>query len=282
MQVITSIEEMQAVSSLKRLQGCTIGCVPTMGYFHRGHISLMEGSAAENDFTVVSLFVNPTQFGENEDFESYPRDLARDSQLAEQAGVDVLFVPEAAAMYPENFSTYVEVHGLTEVLCGASRPGHFRGVTTVVSKLFNIIYPHRAYFGQKDAQQALVVRRMARDLNFPLEVKVMPIIREEDGLALSSRNTYLSKDERQAALVIPRSLAEARSLLEQGERDGDIIRKRVAESLAEEPFARIDYVAVKDANTLEDAATVKGSLLIAVAVWIGETRLIDNFLFEEG
>jgi len=279
MRIITDIKEMQQTSLSVRMSGRTIGLVPTMGYFHKGHISLMEGSIADNDFTVVSLFVNPTQFGENEDFATYPRDLERDSMMAREVGVDVLFVPEAAAMYPKDFSTFVEVHGLTDVMCGASRPGHFRGVTTVVSKLFNIINPHRAYFGQKDAQQALVIRRMAEDLNFPLEVKVMPIVREADGLAMSSRNTYLSKEERLAALIIPKSLAEAKALLEQGERSGAKVAQRIKETLSTEPLARIDYIAVKDSATLKDAETIRGSVLVAVAVWIGKTRLIDNFVF---
>lgn len=240
---------------------------------------MMEASAAENDFSVVSLFVNPTQFGENEDFDAYPRDLDRDSRLAKEAGVDVLFVPEAGAMYPNDFSTFVEVCGLTDVMCGASRPGHFRGVTTVVSKLFNIIGPHRAYFGQKDAQQALVIRKMAEDLNFSLEVKIMPIIRETDGLAMSSRNTYLTGEERQAALIIPESLAEGKALLEEGERRGSRIVKRISAIIQGQPLARIDYVAVRDAATLREAETVRGGVLVAVAVWIGKTRLIDNFVF---
>lgn len=278
MQVITDIHEMQEISIGKRKAGSTIGCVPTMGFFHKGHISLMQGSKRENDFTVVSLFVNPAQFGKNEDFDTYPRDFERDSRLACEAGVDVLFVPEEKDMYPEGFSTYVEVSGLTQVMCGASRPGHFKGVATVVSKLFHIILPNRAYFGQKDVQQALVIRRMVEDLCFPLEVRLMPIIREEDGLAMSSRNTYLNRAERQAALVIPESLAAGKALLEKGERRGRKIEEKVREVLAGEPLARIDYIAVKNLR-LQDVENIRGSVVVAVAVWIGKTRLIDNFIF---
>ncbi|HHX95430.1 MAG TPA: pantoate--beta-alanine ligase [Clostridia bacterium] len=280
MQVITSIQEMQKTSLEIKRTGATIGCVPTMGFFHRGHLSLMEGSRAENDFTVVSLFVNPTQFGENEDFDEYPRDLERDKDLAEKAGVDILFVPAPGEMYPENFSTFVNVYGLTDEMCGASRPGHFRGVTTVVSKLFNIILPNRAYFGQKDAQQALVVQRMVEDLNFPVEIRVMPIIREDDGLAMSSRNTYLSKREREAALVIPKSLEAGRALLEQGEKRAALVAEKISAVIKREPLACIDYLVVKDAVTLKDIEEIKGRVLVAVAVWIGKTRLIDNFIFE--
>ncbi len=277
--VITNIKEMQDLSTQVRSAGRTVGCVPTMGFFHRGHISLMEASAGENDFTVVSLFVNPTQFGENEDFEAYPRNLDRDCNLAGQAGVDVVFAPQAQAMYPENYATYVEVQKLTDTMCGASRPGHFKGVTTVVAKLFNIILPHRAYFGQKDAQQALVIKKMVRELNFPLEIRVMPIVRESDGLAMSSRNIYLSEEERQAALVIPRSLEAARDLLEKGEKNVAKIKEEIESILSRESLAKIDYVAVKDAGMLQDMETIQGSVLVAVAVWIGKTRLMDNFIW---
>lgn len=279
MEIVKSIEEMQAISSQVRMRGQTVGCVPTMGFFHKGHLSLMEASVRENDFTVVSLFVNPTQFGENEDFEDYPRDLERDCSLASGVGVDVIFVPEVRTMYGKDYGTFVEVQGLTDTMCGASRPGHFRGVATVVCKLFNIMLPHRAYFGQKDAQQALVIKKMVRDLNFPLEVRVMPIAREEDGLAMSSRNTYLNSSERQAALVIPKSLQAAKDLLEKGEQRTARIREEIVRTLSREPLAKIDYVAVKDTETLEDIDKVKGSVLVAVAVWIGKTRLIDNFIW---
>lgn len=279
MEIVKSIEEMQAISSQVRMRGQTVGCVPTMGFFHKGHLSLMEASVRENDFTVVSLFVNPTQFGENEDFEDYPRDLERDCSLASGVEVDVIFVPEVRTMYGKDYGTFVEVQGLTDTMCGASRPGHFRGVATVVCKLFNIMLPHRAYFGQKDAQQALVIKKMVRDLNFPLEVRVMPIVREEDGLAMSSRNTYLNSSERQAALVIPKSLQAAKDLLEKGEQRTARIREEIVRTLSREPLAKIDYVAVKDTETLEDIDKVKGSVLVAVAVWIGKTRLIDNFIW---
>lgn len=279
LQIISDIKEMQALCHKKKIRGCSVGCVPTMGYFHLGHLSLMVASVAENDFTVVSLFVNPTQFGENEDFDVYPRDIDRDKEVAAAVGVDALFVPDAKDMYPEDFATYVDVYGLTEVMCGSARPEHFKGVTTVVSKLFNIIAPDRAYFGQKDIQQAVVVKHMVLDLNFPLEVRVMPVLREEDGLAMSSRNVYLSPQERKAALVLPNSLKATKALLEIGERDALNLRKKIQEIMASEPLARVDYVVVKDLDTLQDVDTVKSRVVIAAAVWIGKTRLIDNFIW---
>ncbi|NLO90160.1 MAG: pantoate--beta-alanine ligase [Clostridia bacterium] len=277
--VVTDASEMQKLCRKIKLQGKTIGLVPTMGYLHEGHLSLMRRSVEENDFTVASVFVNPTQFGENEDYDTYPRDLNRDIKLAEEVGVDAVFAPSAEEMYPIGYCTYVEVLGLTEVMCGASRPGHFRGVTTVVSKLFNITQPDRAYFGQKDAQQALVVRRMVRDLNFPLEIVILPTVREKDGLALSSRNTYLNDEERKAALVVPESLRKGKELLQSGERNAAKIIEAVKKVIENEPLARIDYVDLRDIETLREVETINGPVLVAVAVWIGKTRLIDNFVW---
>ena len=281
MQIVTSAAQMQEISQELRRKGLTIGCVPTMGYFHEGHLSLIRSAGEENDRVVVSLFINPKQFGENEDFSLYPRDWERDRRLAEEQGVDVIFVPTMNEMYSEDFSTHVEVSGLTEVMCGASRPGHFKGVTTVVAKLFNIMLPHRVYFGQKDTQQALVIKKMVRDLNFPLEVRVMPIVREEDGLAMSSRNVYLSKEERQAALVLPRGLEAARKALENGERSARELESIIHEVISSSPLPRIDYVTIREINTLEEVDVISGPVLVAAAVWIGRTRLIDNFFWEE-
>ncbi|HBT20659.1 MAG TPA: pantoate--beta-alanine ligase [Peptococcaceae bacterium] len=277
--VITSAVEMQNLCRRLKMQGRTIGLVPTMGYLHEGHLSLMRRSVEENDFTVASIFVNPTQFGENEDYDTYPRDLERDKKLAEEVGVDAVFAPSVEEMYPSGYCTYVEVLGLTEVMCGASRPGHFRGVTTVVSKLFNITQPDRAYFGQKDAQQALVIRRMIRDLNFPIEIVIMPIVRERDGLAMSSRNTYLNDEERKAALVVPKSLQKGKELLLSGEKKAERIIYAIKKIIEAEPLAKIDYVTVRDIETLREVETISGPVLVAVAVWIGKTRLIDNFVW---
>jgi len=279
MQVIKKVVEMQGLCREVRMGGKTIGCVPTMGYLHEGHLSLMRRAVRENDFVVASIFVNPTQFGENEDYEIYPRDLERDIRLAREVGVDAIFAPSVDEMYPPGYSTYVEVQGLTEVMCGASRPGHFRGVTTVVTKLFNIMMPDRAYFGQKDAQQALVIRRMIRDLNFPIELRILPVVRERDGLAMSSRNVYLNEEERRAALVVPRSLERGKQLLEAGERDGNKVASAIREVIEAEPLARVDYVTVRDIENLREVGFIEEPVLVAVAVWVGRVRLIDNFVW---
>lgn len=280
MQIFTKISEIKAYLRKEMVNGKSIGFVPTMGYLHDGHLSLIRRAAAENDIAVVSIFVNPTQFGPGEDFERYPRDLGRDARLAESVGAEVLFVPEVSEMYPEGYSTYVEVQGITANLCGASRPGHFRGVTTVVTKLFNIVYPHRSYFGQKDAQQAIVIQRMVKDLDMDTEVTVCPIVREADGLAMSSRNVYLNSDERKQALVLSKSLAMAEELINRGERDAAKVKDAIEKMIQQKPLAEIDYVAVVDGETLKDVSVISNKVLIALAVKFGRTRLIDNIIVE--
>ncbi|HMM22179.1 MAG TPA: pantoate--beta-alanine ligase [Selenomonadales bacterium] len=284
MEVVTRIPELKARLAKARQAERRIGFVPTMGYLHEGHLSLMRRAKAENDLVVASIFVNPIQFGPQEDFASYPRDLARDSRMAEQAGVDILFVPAVEEMYSrghENLLTSVEVSRVSQGLCGASRPGHFRGVATVVTKFFHIVQPDTAYFGQKDAQQVVVIRRMVEDLNLDVRVIAAPIVREADGLAMSSRNVYLNPAERQAALVLSRSLAQAESLLRGGERNGAAIARAVRGIILQEPLASIDYIAVVNPDDLAELQTIETSVLVALAVRIGKTRLIDNLLWEE-
>ncbi|MDD3221274.1 MAG: pantoate--beta-alanine ligase [Lachnospiraceae bacterium] len=263
-----------------RKEGLTVGLVPTMGYLHEGHRSLIERAVKENDRVVVSIFVNPTQFGPNEDLESYPRDLQADSRLCEAAGASLIFHPEPVEMYPENYTTYVNTSGVTEELCGKSRPIHFQGVCTVVSKLFHIVAPDRAYFGEKDAQQLAVIRRMVRDLNMDIEVIGCPIIRESDGLAKSSRNTYLSAEERKAALVLSRAVKVGKDLISKGETDGEEVLKQMKAIIEAEPMARIDYVEMVAWDSIEVHHQVDGPVLVAMAVYIGKTRLIDNFIWE--
>jgi len=277
-EIISSLKDFQNYCKSNRLAGKTIGLVPTMGFLHEGHLSLMRQSRADNDISVISIFVNPTQFGPAEDYDAYPRDLDRDSRMASEAGVDVIFAPSARDMYPEGYATYVNIERITEKMCGTSRPGHFRGVTTVVSKLFNLAQPHRAYFGQKDAQQAIVIKQMARDLNFDIEIIVMPIIREEDGLAMSSRNKYLSPEERKAALVLRKSLLMAEGLFKSGVTEAAIIYNRIKDMIDFEPLAKIDYISIVDADTLDDVGKLRQNTLIALAVFIGKTRLIDNII----
>ena len=264
-------------------QGLSVGLVPTMGYLHEGHQSLMEAAKQNNDRVAVSVFVNPIQFGPGEDFASYPRDFEKDAALCEKVGVDLIFHPEAEEMYDEDFCTYVDMDGLTKELCGKSRPTHFRGVQTVVSKLFHIIPADRAYFGQKDAQQLAVIKKMVRDLSMDIEIVGCPIIRETDGLAKSSRNTYLNAEERQAALVLSRSLAAGRALIEDGEREAAKVKQRIEEVIAQEKLARIDYVEIvdfSDITPIEKLDHAKGKeVLCAIAVFIGKTRLIDNFIW---
>jgi pantoate--beta-alanine ligase len=276
MKVIVRLTEMQRFSLSAREERKRIGFVPTMGYLHEGHLSLIRAARANTDLVVVSIFVNPTQFGPGEDFGRYPRDLDRDKRLAEGVGTDVIFYPSVEEMYPEDFSTYVEETKLSKHLCGLSRPTHFRGVTTVVLKLFNVVQPDVAYFGQKDAQQALIVRRMVRDLNLPVRVEVLPIVREEDGLALSSRNEYLSPVQRKHATVLHQSLMEAKRLVEMGERDAYMIRARMEEMIESAGDARINYISIVSRDTLDDIKEVRGNVLIALAVFMGKTRLIDN------
>ena len=269
----------ERVNAWKR-EELTIGFVPTMGYLHEGHKSLMEAARANNDKVVVSVFVNPMQFGPNEDLESYPRDFEKDSALCESVGVDLIFHPEPEEMYADGFCSYVDMNGLTTELCGKSRPIHFRGVQTVVLKLFNIVKPDTAYFGQKDAQQLAVIKRMVKDLNVDTEIVGCPIVREADGLAKSSRHTYLNPDERKAALILSRSLKLGRELIENGETDSKAVIKAITDSINTEPLAKIDYVDVVDFDTITPVDKIGKSVLVAIAVYIGKTRLIDNFIIE--
>jgi pantoate--beta-alanine ligase len=274
--VIQNVGEMQRTSDLLRARGKRIGVVPTMGFLHQGHLSLIEMARQSADSVVTTVFVNPAQFGPSEDFARYPRDLDRDTRLATDAGTDFIFAPDTQDMYPPGYHTTVDVERITEVLEGKSRPGHFRGVATVVAKLFMITKPHLAVFGQKDAQQVAVVRRMMLDLNFDLELIVCPTVRERDGLALSSRNVYLSTIERSQAPVLFRSLKLAEDLILHGERSSATVILRMKELIERETEARIDYVSVSDATTLEELAECKGNLLVSLAVRFGNTRLIDN------
>lgn len=259
-------------------EGLTIGFVPTMGYLHEGHKSLIDAARKDNDKVVVSIFVNPMQFAPTEDLESYPRDLQKDSQLCKDAGVDLIFHPQPEEMYTDGFCSYVDMNGLTTELCGKSRPIHFRGVQTVVLKLFNIVKPDKAYFGQKDAQQLAVIKRMVKDLNVDTEIVGCPIIREPDGLAKSSRNTYLTPDERKAALILSRSLKLGKELIDSGETDSKKVIKAITDSINTEPLAKIDYVDIVDFSTITPTDKIGKSVLVAVAVYIGKTRLIDNFI----
>ncbi|HIT84682.1 MAG TPA: pantoate--beta-alanine ligase [Candidatus Ornithomonoglobus intestinigallinarum] len=282
MKVVKTIDEVKQAVREWREEGLTIGAVPTMGYLHEGHLSLIDRSVKENDRTVVSVFVNPIQFGPSEDLESYPRDIERDSALCRGHGADIVFNPEPGEMYKDGFSTFVDMSVLTEELCGLSRPTHFRGVCTVVTKLFNIITPDRAYFGEKDAQQLAVIKHMVRDLNMNVTVVGCPIVREADGLAKSSRNTYLSGDERSAALILSRTLALGRKMIEAGERDVRKITDAMKKNIETEKLARIDYVKIVDIETMQQVETIDRPVLCAMAVYIGKTRLIDNFSFTEG
>ncbi|MEI6603270.1 MAG: pantoate--beta-alanine ligase [Clostridia bacterium] len=280
MKIITSISEMkQHMTEIKR-NGKTVGFIPTMGFLHEGHISLANRAVSENDFTVLSIFVNPTQFGLGEDLDRYPRDFAHDCSLSETAGVDVLFAPTVSDMYPNEYSTFVEVEKISSVLCGASRAGHFKGVATVVNKLFHICLPDRAYFGQKDYQQVQVIRRMVSDLNMDITIVSCPIVREQDGLAMSSRNTYLSTEERKQALILHQSLAFAQELVGTGERNAVKLIGEITTLIQTSPLADIEYVAVADVNTLKAVESIQGKVLLALAVRFGKTRLIDNIVLE--
>ena len=277
-------EAMMIVSTLNELRAARaildepVGLVPTMGFLHEGHLSLVKHAKEECASVVVSIFVNPTQFGPSEDLAAYPRDMERDLHLLEPLGVNLVWNPSPEIMYPDGYQTWVEVETLTSFLEGARRPGHFRGVTTVVSKLFNGVQPAKAYFGQKDAQQAAVIRRMTRDLNFPIEIVVCPIVREADGLAMSSRNTYLNPEQRQAATVLYRALNAAKDIYDAGERDADKLRTIMQETIAAEPLAQMQYVSCADYDTLEELEMVNGKALLSMAVFVGKTRLIDNFV----
>jgi pantoate--beta-alanine ligase len=280
MEAVTSAGQMQEMALGLKRRGLSVGLAPTMGCLHRGHLSLVQVARSECDRVVMSIFVNPLQFGPQDDFTAYPREPERDLALAREEGVDFVFAPTGDSMYPEGFSAHVEVGGvLTEKMCARSRPGHFRGVTTVVMKLFQIVQPDRAYFGQKDAQQVLVIRKMVTDLNLPLEIVTCPIVREPDGLAMSSRNAYLSPSEREAALVLPRSLGAGRELILRGERRTERVHAAILDALTN-PAIRVDYVEVCDGQTLADMAELQGPVLLAAAVWVGRTRLIDNIYLE--
>jgi len=279
--VIENIEEMQSASLNSGREGRSVALVPTMGYLHAGHASLMTAGRRRADLLVASIFVNPAQFGVGEDFEKYPRDMERDLRLAEAAGVDIVFAPAAADMYPVGYQTYVDVERLALPLCGASRPGHFRGVTTVVCKLFGIVQPRLALFGRKDYQQLAVIRQMTADLNLPVEIVGMPIVREADGLAMSSRNAYLSAAERKSALCLNRGLAAARTAFARGERAAAVLVSVINAVIAAEEAAVVDYIELRDHLTLEPVSRADGSTLAAVAVRIGKTRLIDNCILGE-
>lgn len=275
--VVSTVKETRTQVKEWRKQGLTVGLVPTMGYLHEGHQSLIKKAVAENDRVVVSVFVNPIQFAPNEDLETYPRDLEADTKLCDSTGADLIFHPTPDEMYPEGFSTHIQMDNLTKELCGKTRPTHFGGVCTVVGKLFNIVQPDKAYFGQKDAQQLAIIKRMVRDLNFDIEIVGCPIIREPDGLAKSSRNTYLNADERKAALILSKSIELGKQLVAGGERNAQTIIKAMTDKINTEPLARIDYVNAVDALNIEPLETLRGEVLVAIAVYIGKIRLIDNF-----
>ncbi|MFA5146302.1 MAG: pantoate--beta-alanine ligase [Candidatus Omnitrophota bacterium] len=280
MKTVNSVSRMMTLSKMMRKEGKSVGFVPTMGYLHEGHLSLAKTARKHTDIVVMSIFVNPAQFGPGEDFDRYPRDLKRDEELAGSAGVDILFYPSVKEMYPAGYATYVTVERLSEKLCGGLRPGHFKGVATVVTKLFGIIKPDIAYFGQKDAQQAMIIKKMADDLNMGVEVKVLPTIREKDGLAMSSRNVYLSEGERKDAGVLYESLRKAEGLIKEGERDAKKISGTIRDMIMARPGVKIDYVAIVDAKEFNEVRTISGETLIALAVFVGTTRLIDNIIIK--
>lgn len=282
MKVVNTINEVREAVKAWHKQGLTVGLVPTMGYLHEGHASLIARASKENDRVVVSDFVNPIQFAPNEDLASYPRDIDRDAKVCEENGADIIFHPTPEEMYHKDFSTFVDITGPSEELCGKSRPIHFRGVCTVVSKLFLISSPDRAYFGQKDAQQLAVIKRMVRDLNFDIEIVGCPIIREADGLAKSSRNTYLSPEERKAAVILHKALEKGKELVLNGEKSAKAVIDTVTQIINSEPLAKIDYVQVVDFPNIKVVEDINGDILTAVAVYIGKTRLIDNFIIENG
>jgi pantoate--beta-alanine ligase len=280
MEVIQRIPQMKEVSRKARSEGKVIGLVPTMGFLHEGHLSLVREARKMADIVVVSLFVNPAQFAPTEDFDKYPHDVTRDAELLTSEKTDYIFLPKAEEMYPENYHTYVKVRDLSAKMCGVSRPDHFEGVTTVVLKLFHIVDPHFAYFGQKDAQQMVIIRRMVTDLNLDVEIVRLPIKREPDGLAMSSRNTYLSSEERKAATVLYRALQHAQKRIDEGERKSKVLIKEMREIIEKEPLARIDYISITDMIELKELKTLKGKCLIALAVYFGSTRLIDNIIVD--
>lgn len=280
MKIVTTIAEAKEQIKEWRSQGLSVGLVPSMGYLHEGHASLMKEAVKQMDKVAVSVFVNPTQFGPGEDYDSYPRDLDHDIAICEEQGVDLIFHPSVEEMYGKNYNTYVTMETLGDELCGKSRPIHFRGVCTVVTKLFNIITPDKAFFGQKDAQQLAIIKRMVKDLNMNLEVVGCPIIREDDGLAKSSRNTYLSPEERQAALILSKTIFMGQEMVKNGERDVKMLLDAMKANIETEPLAKIDYVEVVDGETMQKVEKIEESVLVAMAVYIGSTRLIDNFMYE--
>ena len=280
MKVVGTIKEVRELVKEWKKNGETVGFVPTMGYLHEGHGSLITKARENNDKVVVSIFVNPMQFGPTEDLDSYPRDLEKDSKFCESLGADLIFHPEPEEMYHEDFSSYVDMSVLTEELCGLSRPFHFRGVCTVVKKLFKIVQPDNAYFGQKDAQQLAIIKHMVQDLNMDINVVGCPIVREEDGLAKSSRNTYLSPEERKAALILSKTVKLAKELIDAGEKDADVVVAKMKENIETEPMAKIDYVKAVNGLTMQQQKEIKAPMLIAMAVYIGKTRLIDNMILD--
>ena len=281
MKTISKVSEMKNIVNEVKKEGKSIGLVPTMGYFHQGHLSLIREVRKKCDILIASIFVNPTQFGPSEDYERYPRDLGRDELIAEREKVDFIFAPSVSEMYPSGYSTFLEVEGLSKVMCGKSRPAHFRGVTTVVAKLFNVIQPDVAYFGQKDAQQAAIIKKMASDLDMDVEIHVCPIVREKDGLAMSSRNAHLNEEERKTATVLYRSLLKAKDEIIKGKKDAGEISKEITEVIEGEKLARIDYIAIVDPENLQEVDNIDQEVLIATAVWIGKTRLIDNIYVKQ-
>ena len=280
MKVVGTIKEVRELVKEWKKNGETVGFVPTMGYLHEGHGSLITKARENNDKVVVSIFVNPMQFGPTEDLDSYPRDLEKDSKFCESLGADLIFHPEPEEMYHDDFSSYVDMSVLTEELCGLSRPVHFRGVCTVVTKLFNIVQPDNAYFGQKDAQQLAIIKHMVQDLNMDINVVGWPLVREEDGLANSSRNTYLSPEERKAALILSKTVKLAKELIDAGEKDADVVVAKMKENIETEPMAKIDYVKAVNGLTMQQQKEIKAPMLIAMAVYIGKTRLIDNMILD--
>jgi len=278
MRIIRNIKEMSVFSKKIRIKGKTVGFVPTMGALHEGHLSLIRQARKENDIVVVSIFVNPIQFGPKEDFRKYPRNIERDAHLCKSEGADIIFYPNIKEMYPENYKTYVTVEDLGGLLCGKFRPGHFKGVTTIVDKLFNIVSPDISYFGQKDAQQAIIIKKMAGDLNIPVQIKVMPTVREKDGLAMSSRNIYLNKDERQDAAVLYQALSLAKDLIRKGGVGSLHIIKKMRQLINKKKSTKIQYISIVDPDNLEPVDRIKSKVLITLAVWIGKTRLIDNII----
>ncbi len=280
MRVIKNIREMHSYSLKMRSRNKTIGFVPTMGYLHEGHLFLVEAARKKADIVVVSIFINPIQFGPREDLARYPRDLTRDKKLLQNFSVDILFLPEASSLYPEGFKTYVEVEGLSGKMCGRSRPTHFRGVTTIVAKLFNIVSPDYAFFGEKDFQQLVIVKRMAEDLNLPIKIISLPTVREFDGLAMSSRNKYLNSKERKAAPILYRALSMAREQIERGETNPQKVLRRMHLLIKKVPGIKIDYITIADPETLQKLKKIRGKVLIALAAYVGRARLIDNMVVE--